>query len=308
MHLNLLVHIDNFRWNDINIDRSSNIDNLALVLDVVSENEDVCWQHPDAYTLCYEDWGCLHELMSFEDFNSVKELVGWMKHRNFKTLLKFWQRANNYQSPYNNFTDFNDNHPEKKNGLIGFENTAGIAEFVHDEKSRNDLLIQYCIRNNRLINWAKYNHPFLPNIYFSNLYLADKTKKLSDSNKTKKEIMELSKFYCDKGYIEDCENGAKIANADSVGTEVARRNFYSYEAAISREEEKLRGGSMRKIFSVSKDNEKMYLSIDFEKGNAFEWCNYKGEHLGEFRFNGEENGSNTRDDSGEHNIWAISKK
>jgi len=67
---------------------------------------------------------------------------------------------------------------------------------------------------------------------------------------------------------------------------------------------------LRKKLSVLKHGVLIYLSIDFEKGNAFEVCDSKGKHMGEFRFNGIENGKigSTLDDSGEHDIWAITHK
>jgi hypothetical protein len=175
----------------------------------------------------------------------------------------------------------------------------------------NDLIWRYIIAipTNKLINWDIQKHLFLPNIYYSNLYLAQRfsAELDTDSKERKKQVAERSKQYCDVGYKTDTKGGAKEANAEEVGKEVARRNFYTYEDALTRQEEKLRSGSLRKIFSVIKDGHKLYISIDFEKGNCFELCNSTGKHLGEFRFDGKENGKegNTKDTSGKHDIWAL---
>ncbi len=46
---------------------------------------------------------------------------------------------------------------------------------------------------------------------------------------------------------------------------------------------------MRKIFSLTgHDGKKKYISIDFKHG-FFEFHDYRGDHLGEYRFNGEFN-------------------
>lgn len=103
MRLNLLLHIDNFRWEDITINRSGNIDNLSIGLETIMACEDKCWQHPDAFNLCYAKWGCFHELLSLENFQDVKDLVGWIEHRHYKTLLKLWRFVSSYQSQHNNY-------------------------------------------------------------------------------------------------------------------------------------------------------------------------------------------------------------
>lgn len=59
-------------------------------------------------------------------------------------------------------------HVNEKNGLFGYDNTAGINEFVLDSDTRYNLLISYCTTNNNLINWGLNNHTFLPNLTYSN--------------------------------------------------------------------------------------------------------------------------------------------
>lgn len=80
-------------------------------------------------------------------------------------------------------------------------------------------------------------------------------------------------------------DGSLKAIAEEIGTQICKTNFYVYEEKLTKDERKA-SGSSRKIFSlINKKGEKQYISIDFAHG-MFEFLNHKGDHLGEFRFNG----------------------
>lgn len=66
---------------------------------------------------------------------------------------------------------------------------------------------------------------------------------------------------------------------------VAKRNLYKYESKIS----SLNTTPKRKryIYSAGEGKDKIYLSIDLEKG-GFEVCDFDGFHLGEFSFSGKQ--------------------
>lgn len=312
MNLNLLLNIEDFRWPNISVDRSSCLENFAELLEILSDEEDESWQHPDIYTLCYP-WGCVHDFIYSHDFLTAQSLTGgWMQHKHYQTLKNIWKRCKNQNDPLcrtlaelNGSAEFGN----RLNGVLACSNTTRY--FVNSITSRFDLQILYCSRKNELINWEKNNHFFLPNVEYSNLYLAERanTKFDTDLKEKKKQIAIGSKYYCDSGYKTDTKNGSKEANADQVGSEVARRNFYQFERELTQAEEKLRHHSLRKIFSLTKDQNKIFISIDFEKGYCFEVCNEKGKHIGEFRFDGIENGKDgsTEDASGNHDIWALTK-
>lgn len=310
MNLNLLLSIDNFHWQSLADDRSAQLDKLILALDEIEFYQDRVWQHPDAYSLCYQ-WGCIHQLVYDDafDFEFVEQNAPWMKYRHFKMLNDLWRtQALNQAEPFcSSFQDLQ-NHHNALNGMLGHTNTLGIFEFVECPTTRHELLIHYCSRNNALIDWEKYGHDFLPNISYSNEYLAGLHNELdTDLTERFKKNAALADRYCLEDYKKDGKGGGKIGNADTVGTEVARRNFYNYNEELSIEEEKLQKGSMRKIFQVQKNGRNIYLSIDFEKGNCFEVCDHYGVHQGEFRFDGNENDApgTSQDTSGGHDILAL---
>lgn len=313
MNLNLLLNINDFRWPNILIDRGECLIELGELLEVMIDEEDESWNHPDFYMLTYA-WGSIYDFLHTYDYPTVKILTGgWMKLIHFQIFRNLLKRCKNQSYPFfSTLNDLNANPPhiDKLNGLLACINSNPF--YVNSVTTRYDLQINYCSSNNELINWEKYGHMFLPNIEYSNLYLAEKLKAKFDTDlkERRKQLPALAKDYCVNGYKAFIKGGSKEANADEVGSEVARRNFYLYEKELTQEEEKLRKGSMRKIFSVLKNQQKLYLSIDFEKGNCFELCNANGKHQGEFKFDGIENGKvgSTIDKSGNHDIWAITNK
>ena len=80
------------------------------------------------------------------------------------------------------------------------------------------------------------------------------------------------------------EGQADKQTFSKLGKEVAYRNGYIFDEKITR----INSNAIREIFR-SKTKTIVYLSIDFEKG-AFEVCDYKGNHIGEFSYEGIQTG------------------
>jgi uncharacterized protein YqfB (UPF0267 family) len=79
----------------------------------------------------------------------------------------------------------------------------------------------------------------------------------------------------------------KNAMIKEMAKNVADINGYKYNKRISSINSTKK--KLRDIYeTVDKHNNKIYLSTDFETG-AFELCNHKGEHQGEYGFNGTKN-------------------
>lgn len=90
-------------------------------------------------------------------------------------------------------------------------------------------------------------------------------------------------------YVKIREKTINAGQADKqiflkLGKEVAYRNGYILDEELTR----INRDAIREIFR-SKTKPIVYLSIDFEKG-AFEVCNYKGDHIGEYSYEGIQTG------------------
>lgn len=75
----------------------------------------------------------------------------------------------------------------------------------------------------------------------------------------------------------------RLAIIIEMGKQVAQRNQYYPDKKVS--ELNTTGNKLRFVFGAGKGKDRIYLSIDLEKG-GFEVCNYLGEHLGEYFFDG----------------------
>lgn len=88
-------------------------------------------------------------------------------------------------------------------------------------------------------------------------------------------------------YKNDAKNPSrKIAVFKEIGELMARINGYKFNQELTSYNQKIKG--MRAIYEAGEDNNKIYLSIDFENG-PFEVCDYQGCHLGEYNYKGEKN-------------------
>ncbi len=133
-----------------------------------------------------------------------------------------------------------------------------------------------------LLNDYQHDESNIPSLNkpFPNLEWSDK---LVDLNKFREEF---SKYPSDKQAI-----------IQPVADRIAKINGYKFNQSLSTlNQQSNKKKSHRKIYEANRDRNKVYLSVDFEKG-AFELCNHAGEHQGEYKFNGEKSGEAKLDHS-----------
>jgi hypothetical protein len=95
--------------------------------------------------------------------------------------------------------------------------------------------------------------------------------------------------------------GEKLDTIKKMARNVAEINGYTFNQGLSSHNQKIKK-SLRAIYEAGEENNKMYLSTDFEKGR-FEVCNYRGKHLGEYNFGGEK--TSDADNQGKHDISIL---
>lgn len=217
------------------------------------------------------------------------------------------------------FRDINNEDWEKCRGFrndCGFSTIHSGLHYSGDESTWHNNRVVYYRDNQVEIDWDNrfdYGFSFLPNRYRSDILLQriiDKfvTDSIDEEARRNEWTEEEYKNNFPRRYKEIKEkldenvgvtfhdkimndrDGSRMALAEKVGTEICETNFYVYEDKLTKDERKA-SGSHRKIFGIiNKTGEKQYISIDFAHG-MFEFHNHKGDHLGEFRFNGLPNSS-----------------
>lgn len=127
-------------------------------------------------------------------------------------------------------------------------------------------------------NWQPSLDNLLPVVNLSNKLVEN------DWNKFREELRHLS----------SPEKNAKI---EEIAKNVAEINGYTYDQEVSAYNKTK--NKLRSIYAAGSSRHKIYLSTDFETG-AFEVCDHKGQHLGEYSFRGDQ--TKEADNSGQHNI------
>jgi len=112
---NLLIDLNSFGWNDLSINRSTQIDNLILAVDKIEDNEDTIYNHPESFNYKL-DWGYFHELQIFDD-ELRKGFVPWLTHDQQTFLRKLFRRPISPE-PSRTLLQLADEFPGENNGLL----------------------------------------------------------------------------------------------------------------------------------------------------------------------------------------------
>ena len=171
-------------------------------------------------------------------------------------------------------SEFNRIPEPKTNG--GFEITPLPAHYIYNVSTWRDWRIDYFSHNPDQIDWHKATNKLLPEPQ-DTLEIMQRELKYFSYESTTSIVRSFHGLVLSKG--SDME--AYIA---AIGSEICRVNYYIEETELSSREQQ-RARSLRKIFSIMREGHKQYISLDFEKGR-FEFFNERGEHQGEFYFDG----------------------
>jgi len=172
-----------------------------------------------------------------------------------------------------------------------FESTDTL--FIYWDESWNNWTINWKREHTVEIITSDISDYFLPNKEFSTKLLKKElTTRTLKNRRTSENPLEILK----KEYNDDVglafhneimklnSRGDLMGYAFKIGDAILNANFYKFESILTSSESKA-FGSLRRIYSLERDHTKQYISIDFEKG-MFEYHDYKGIHLGEYRFDG----------------------
>jgi hypothetical protein len=265
-------------------------------------------------------------IYAIPDFNSVakRTLINFVRKYVYNLTPKFVA----------NSSDFETEFPKQNNGLAGldFSTIEDKNKCVWNEESWYNFHRQYFIKNpnnryfierQKQLQGAKFNSYF-PNLEYSHklLYFTKdgQKRRIYDPKPNKKnEIVEIlindniiwEVFYKrDRNakdiflYQEIFGYDEKVALFKKWAKIIAERNFYVLDETLSAynttNNKKATKTTSFQIFRSGIGENATYLSTDTTLG-AFEVCDYKGKHQGEYLFNGNYN-KNSKDEDGGHDI------
>lgn len=171
-------------------------------------------------------------------------------------------------------------------GFAGFDYSSPDIpyDYVKCVASWYNWRIKWMAHHPEDIKWTDDN--FLPNKHYSNLILREELEKV-------KGRFDRSR-YVDLFYEHVMKpkkaGGEKEGYIREIGTRLCQANYYTYDREVSDKNKERSGyGVLRVIFSIiGRQGKKQYISLDFEKG-MFEYYDYLGRHMGEYRFDGSNN-------------------
>lgn len=165
----------------------------------------------------------------------------------------------------------------------GLQNDSN-ENYCTSEKEWQAERIKFYAENPDKIDWSQ--DEWFPNKEWSERllkeFINDRTTSLEGASSNSNDVENQAH---DKLSRMGAELQAKIS---VLGADLCLGNFYFEEKKLSEKERKLCGGSRRRIFSITKNSKKQYISLDFAHG-MFEYHNSSGEHLGEYGFLGRKN-------------------
>lgn len=227
----------------------------------------------------YKDQLCILNTI-FCDFINKYYQKAWspslypgISQRNYqKFFVECSQRPKPFK-PFNDETEYNRLPEPKIDG--GFEISPLPKSYIYDVSTWHEWRIDYFSKNPDQIDWSYATSDLLPEPQFTQEIIQQELKNNNIKDTTTQALHQL---------ILSNDSGAKVACIDRIGTEICHVNYYIEEKTLANRE-RLFSNSKRKIFSIIHNKHKQYISLDFEKGR-FEFFNERGEHQGEFYFDG----------------------
>lgn len=236
---------------------------------------EVVYSHQYSYGVFYP--GFVN--MSWKDFQACETLKG-ISQTTFEMMQSFCQQPNmDILTDEAEFLERAEPH-----AYSGYFNLIDKVDFVNDIISWEEWHRRWYAGHQEKIDWNGVDNDWLPRpdmvdrIMRRELALVlgnAKVDLISDDNV-------VTEFY----NIVMRHQGDNIeAFASKIGAEVCVCNYYVSEPELSTMEQKY-ARSLREIYSIiNRNGQRQFISIDFKHG-MFEFHNEKGEHLGEYRFDG----------------------
>lgn len=305
MRGNFLLYSNAFRLNNYHI-FCDKIEALSSILQKArEENKDEVFQTSDwigdieiTDTIKYFD------LLNTEKDSEIESLIPNFSN-DTRVLLTEFLGYYPTELECKNIDELEIEFPNQNNGLAGleFKETDNLAKCVWNEDSwynfhfqffKNNPNNRHFIEQRQRLQGDKFNRYF-PNLDYSNKVFQYQWELFYKQDKTKQEKEDYGKLF---GF-DDKTNLIK-----NVAHKIADCNFYYYNEELSNYNDKFNTNKKKtpyQIFQSGAGNQTIYLSTDFEFFGFFEVYNNRGQHQGEYRFDGQLN-PNSQDKSGGHDI------
>lgn len=289
--------------------RDESLRNFYEMIDKAKLSGDSCFMTEEAYCHTYS-YGNPYPAfinLSWDEFRQIESLKGISQTTYDYITNNFWQI---YPEQVANEKEFEEQNLPKGKG--GFEHSDSLGDFLCNSPRWEEWHRDHLTNHPEDIKWEK-SSPFIPNVkavseilqeeiwdyirreYKEHINEADKERiwsKLLADDKVYHENEDATQpikqnatvLFFHRVVLTSMDHEAMTAYCKKIGKKVCLANYYYHEKELSSREQRA-CGSLRQIYSIVKNGEKQYISLDFHKG-MFEFHDSTGRHLGEFLFDG----------------------
>lgn len=192
---------------------------------------------------------------------------------------------------------------EKPHAHTGYCNPQGFEDFVNNVDVWEEWHRKWNVIHPESIDWSRSSNNWFSRPDLILMILKRELLAKFKETKTPEESQELLEKITDNNVVHEFHRlvmgrqGDAIGGyASSIGGEICRCNYYTYEAELS-DFERQYAKNPREIYSIiNRNGKRQFISIDFHHG-MFEFHDETGAHLGEYRFDGSFNSNAEADHS-----------
>jgi hypothetical protein len=269
--------------------------NFCKALNLARANKDSFWGTEEIYSRNYS-FGTLFYgflMRSISEINEVESLRGLSD----VSLSLFHSLA--YAVPgLIEITESRDKflalNQSKNYGHCGFDFYQKPVPYVGCDECWHLWKIAWYTLNQNEILWTENidENSFLPNLKYSEkILLREIKKKEKEQSKKENKIIAFDNSNVALSFHDNVmrTQGPNLAAYTiEIGGKIANANYYQYDEVLSKNES-LEAKSARNIYKLlGKDGRLQYISLDHSHG-MFEFHNYNGAHIGEYKFDGSYN-------------------
>lgn len=226
--------------------------------------------------------------LTWADFQSCKSLKG-IGQRAYDLMQSFCQNPNTIT--LNDVIAFIGK--DEPRAYTGYSNPKPFSVFVGDRAAWETWHREWYTAHPSEIDWSKAANDWLPRKDLTlEILKRELLSKIVEDGLMQEEARMIVSAIADGNVAHEFHDrvmkhkgDALEGYASQIGGEICRSNYYTYEAVLS-DMERQYAKSLREVYSiVNKNGYRQFISIDFGHG-MFEFHNEKGEHQGEYRFDG----------------------
>ena len=182
---NLLIDMDCFRWEDLDIDLTEAIENMFQAHDLARSYGDNIFGHPKLWDIELS-WGYFHEIFSWDESERI-EKTPWLGDITLSVLTQIFSYSTT-DCGCENLADMDIEFEGEFNGLLGCSATTNLDSYIKNDASWYKWHRQYFINNpTDRISFVDNLSPFFPNLYFNKNSV---TTGLNGLHTSHKEIMQ----------------------------------------------------------------------------------------------------------------------